>query len=349
MPVVRATAFLLLFPTMCKIECPAHAASEGIRHCLPAVDARFHRTVRRYICIVVVSALAGCSPYLYKTEIDGFAKGVDDLGTAYESGRQLTATDRVDNQHRDWQEGRAKLALSVGCSPPPSGPSDAGDICSLREIGKSTPGPGPSEQESAKAAPIVKALRKYAQALAAVSNVADRDALIAAQAQLKGSVQALAKAADTGQAGAVGPIADLFSTLMLAALDQRRFDILKAGVNAANPSISVLGPALGNALEALRLVRIKELRIAADFHVASLGPTVSRAEYSTHLNKAWDMVNAIDRLRTASPQQAALDMVKAHAELATAINDDSRQFDAVAATIGDFIDKANAVKSALGN
>ena len=134
---------------------------------------------------------------------------------------------------------------------------------------------------------------------------------------------------------------------MTAALDQRRYEILRAGVTAANEPVSTLGTALGDVMGDMRIARTGELRQAADLMIADLGPATASSDYSARLRAARDKVAALEAVRTSDPRQAARDMVVAHAALAKALNDDSRQVESVASAVSNFVDKATALKDAF--
>jgi lactam utilization protein B len=65
------------------------------------------------------------------------------------------------------------------------------------------------------------------------------------------------------------------------------------------------------------------------------------------LNLIEAKVNSLEALRRSDPRQAALDMVKAHEELARALKDDRRQTQAVVTSVRAFVDKAKAVREAF--
>jgi hypothetical protein len=299
------------------------------------------------VATTAITASAACSPYVYKTEINGFSAGVDQLAAAYNAGLRSVAEDRADRQRWLWTDGQAKLAITDGCAPGVAGAPEATTPCGLREVGQPIPEPSKVEQQAANAAPIVKAFQDYAAALAAVTDAADREALDAAQADLKRSVEAFTKQANPALAAGAGPLADLFAAVTGAALDTRRYQVLKAGVTTAKQPVAVLGGVMGDALDALRAARADELQPTAVRLGEGLGPKLGGEAYAVRLDALQGKVAALEALRRATPKQAATDMVAAHDALAQALADNSRQVDTVVSTVKTFVDKAKAVHEAF--
>jgi hypothetical protein len=297
--------------------------------------------------VLITLVVAGCSPYIYKSEINGFSAGVIDLGSAYASGLQSTASERQERYRWQWGTTGARIALTEGCVPQTEVGPDAGPACALREVGKPLVTASQIETQAATAGAIVRALREYADALAAVTNAEDQVTLEAAQAQFRNSVETLAKQRDPTHAAPLGPVADVFAAVTTAALNARRYKMLKEGVTAANGPVAQLGRAMGEALDAIRMARANELRLNADFLVAELGPKFDSADYVSRLTLVEDKVNSLETLQRSDPRKAAEDMVAAHEALTRALNDDRRQTQAVVTSVKAFVDKAKAVREAF--
>lgn len=297
--------------------------------------------------VLLAALLAGCSPYIYRAEINDFATGVEQLGVAYGAGLKNTGGERLERQRWEWAARRAPIALLEGCVLSAPGAVEAESACALREVGKPPPAPSQIERQAFAAAPIVRGLRAYADALAAVTNADDQQALEAAQARFRDSIEALAKQREPAHGTSLGPIVDVFSALTTAALNARRFEILKDGVSAAKEPVAQLGGAMGETLEAIRIARGNELRVTADLLAGDLGPAFSSADYAGRLNLVEGKVQALEALRRSSPRQAAQDLVKAHEGLARALKDEKRQAQAVAAAVRTFVDKAKEVREAF--
>jgi len=291
--------------------------------------------------------VVGCSPYIYKSEINEFSKGVNELSLAYNAGLKSSGSERQERQRWHWVTTRARIALTEGCVPQAFGGPDSAPPCALREVGKAPPAPSKIETQAIEAAPIIKALREYSDALAAVTNAEDQQTLEAAQAQFKNSIQGLVKQRDPALAESLGPVAEVFSAATTATLNARRYNILRGGVIAANEPVTQLGGAIGETLEAIRTARANELRQYADDLMAELGPAFGSADYASRLNLIEGKVNSLEALRRSDPRQAAQDMVKVHEELALAFKDNRRQMQPVIASVRAFVDKTKAVREAF--
>jgi hypothetical protein len=290
---------------------------------------------------LVLVAAAGCSPYVYKQEIDDFAGGVEDLAAAYNDGRTWVFARDIAKTDDGWTRTRAGLTVSA-CDFPDTG--RPGDVeCALHKIGEPVPGPTTLGADVRDGARIVRALTDYSAALAAVANAADREALAASQAKLKSAVQGVANAAAGKAVAAVGPVVDLFNTLTAAALDQQRYAILRSGVTSAQGPVSKLGNVLGDTFRSLWIARGRELRDLANDELR----LAAKGDYPAHLKKAREKVAALETLRTRNPEVAATNMVAAHDALAAALVDDSRQVEAVATAVGNFVSQAQAAREAL--
>jgi hypothetical protein len=227
---------------------------------------RLVRVIGPALCLAVV---AGCSPYVYKQEIDGFAAGVKDLAAAYHESRGYLATRDQEKVDAQWVASHARLTITA-CEFRDAGRPGTVE-CVLHEIAQPVPTPLPDTAIFREVAINVETLSRYATALAAVANAADREALTAAQARLKTAVQGFAKEAAGGTVPGVGPTVDLFSSLTAALLDQQRYAILRSGVSSAKEPVGDLGRTLAVALGGVWMERASALRRTASEDAESLG------------------------------------------------------------------------------
>ncbi len=301
----------------------------------------------RLAVVAAITLLTACSPYVYKTEIGAFASGVGDLTSAYSDGLKELAAARGERERWELTRASAPLALTSGCVPGGAGASMAQTPCVVHEVNKLPAVPSKTELQAASARSAAAALKKYADALAAVTNAEDAQTLAAAQADFNAAIVGLASD-DKSATAELGAVADLFSAVTTAVLNQRRYDALKRGVNAAQEPVATLGNALGEALDSMRVARASELRDTANLMIIGMGGEVKDDEYMKRLVTVQERAAALEALRQSDPKQAASDMIKAHAALAAALSDDARQISAVLAAIRDFVDKAKAVREAFG-
>jgi hypothetical protein len=359
---------------------------------------------------------AGCSPYVYKSEIGKYATGVDRLTSAYQSG--ITEADRASIEEQKQKLMQRKEALdkrtltvhtpktlpqteaaagtstavywSEGCNPfswidSPANSQAEDKSCFIYCIGTTSPcvTSPPRVQETlavvgtasadAEASPTVDitsshpkkptaprypqtqaaidnypkcvVLKDYAEGLAAITNSADRDALDAAQADLKTSAEGLG--AHAGPQGAsAGLLVDVFNYIAGAALDNRRYRALKAAVTSADPAVRTLGQSCGNALSNLRNARAYALYRSGNAVKSGL-QGADEATYAQRIALLQGYAETLEQLRRSNPRAATDEMVKAHEELRVALADDTRQIEPVATAVGNFAKKAAALQSAF--
>ena len=144
------------------------------------------------LVLATVAGVAGCAPYVYKSEINAFSSGVENLATAYKFGLKSLASERAAQERLRLSSDRPPVALSEDCEVSLKVP-EGGPPC-MALAGRREPIPvSPVERQAMTAAPVVQALRDYADALAAVTNAEDEAQLEAAQAMFRDSVESLVK------------------------------------------------------------------------------------------------------------------------------------------------------------
>jgi hypothetical protein len=303
----------------------------------------------------VLVGLTGCSPYNFSNEVGAISTGVDQLSSGFTSGYTQLAADRAALVQLDLTGTRAKVAMATGCLDIPSSQNQS--PCALYPLNGTPPVQSGIEQERDRTTAFLAVLENYAHALVAVTNAADRTAYNAAVAQLASAVGSLAK--DAGPQGAaastVAPAAvNLIGWLVGTALDQQRFDSLKAGVTAASTPLSngtipinYVATEAGAGLFALSLERRKVLVAEANILNARLGPSLTEAAYRQGLSDSQAVVTVLDGLRRADPTAAAAALVKAHEALVAAVNDPNRNYPSLLKAVSDFTDQASTLHTAL--
>ena len=308
------------------------------------------------LCLLALFGLAACSPYSFPKEVAAIGMGVDQLSDGYAAGFAGLAADRAATVQLDLTGSRAKVAMASSCLA--AKPQNDQVPCELFRFGGPAPALSGIELKRGQTMAVLDVLKGYAHALVAVTNAADRAAYDTAVAQLSGAVGALARNADSVAPGAsaVAPAAvDLAGWLVGTALDQQRFDSLRAGVTAAGTPgangrspIATVATTLGSGLVALSQARQAVLVKEANMLVDRLGPSLDDAAYRQGLSDAQAVVAALDGLRQADPAAAAAGLVRAHDALVAAVNDPSRNYPALLEAVGDFADRAAALQAALG-
>ena len=307
---------------------------------------------------LVLLSLGACSPYPFSKEVSGISTGVDQVSSGFTAGYAALTADRAASAQYQLTSRRSKASLAPSCGVP-VGTSAASQLpCVVFPAGDTPPGLAKIEQERDKIMGALTGLQNYAHALAAVTNAADRTAYDAAVAQLSGSVGALAKNADAAAPGlsTIAPAAvNLVGWVVGTALDQQRFDSLKAAVNAvdkpltpggANP-IHVVAGTLAIGLEDLGNARREILRREAVAMASTLGSALKDAAYRQRLSDLQAVLTVLDGLRHSDPAGTTSGLEQAHDALVKAVNDQTRQYAALLKAVGDFADKAATLRSAF--
>ena len=279
-------------------------------------------------------------------------------------------------------QGNAGQPANVGDEKPKKGERDTcGLVYKPREEWQRSALPF---DENVRLMPYVKTLQKYAVALADITNAADLDALRAAQVKLAGAVGELVTVAGGTSSGgprevaAAGPIIALVNYFTTAFLDWRRYRELRSAVPKANPSVATVGQGLGEILEELRgeqLVALRDIEVSltskldpdrtkipnatvktlcascsTDLQstVGSIARRLDEQAYASRLDALRATADSLEKLRTTHPGAAAAEMVKAHNELAKALQDDTqRQEQAVIEATVAFLEKAAALRASM--
>jgi hypothetical protein len=277
--------------------------------------------------------------------VNGWTAGVTLLRQGYDAALTSAAADRAATQAVAFNDARPRLDIPAACR-------DAGQAgCTLQPRGPLAPAVADDTPElaAAGAAPALDALQDYAKAIAAITNAADQAALASAQAALGNAIGGAAKAAKLGGNGPAE--ANAAAQLVIAAgglwLEDRRYRALRAGVLGAEAPVATLAGMLGREMTALRATRMRQLYAAVLLLDARLGPGLPPPAYATRLALLQGKLGALNEVRRSDPAEAAGKLAAAHAALATALRDDSRQVGPVLESVNAFLKAATAVHDAF--
>lgn len=221
------------------------------------------RANAKFFVVMLLVTLAACSPYSFQKEVTSFSWGVDHLSSGFANGFSALASDRQAKLELDLTTSLSKVSISSSCFAALSEVPPGAAPCELFPTGTTPPALTDIEKTRNQTTSALNALKNYADALAAVTNAADRTAFNNAASQLSGSVGALAKTAGAVVPGAsiLAPVTtNVLAWLVGTALDQQRFDTLKAAVDLVGTAslngkstISVVATTMGAGFYALRL------------------------------------------------------------------------------------------------
>jgi hypothetical protein len=219
---------------------------------------------------------------------------------------------------------------------------------------KNTPRPDPYPVEDL--VPATTRLTNYMEALAAVTNAADRTDYDAAVTKLGTAVTAVMTAAGGPAGAAVGAGINLFGWLLGNALDIQRFEALKAAVNLVDKPtgpdnkkpFNTVVIAIANSIDGLAQHRREDLQTQMGKRSVALGDgSLSAADYAARMAEVESLGAQIDALNQTSAIAPANALMKAHLQLVVAVNQSRPDIGDLLTTLGTLKDKVAALQAAL--
>ncbi len=325
------------------------------------IDSKRRRT-SVWILPLLLGATA-CSPYSFSSEVASISNGVDKMAESFSSGYEGLAGDLATTKQVEMAAKRQRILLSGACDDEVNARRSNTAVCGLYIVGTPTPELTDLQLTQAQTMRSVRVLKKYANALAAVTNAADRTAYDAAVGQLAGAVATVSASANLAAPGAgmIAPAAvNVFGWVVGTALDQQRYDSLRTAVNQvgkplpdeANPNprspIRIVTGTLGMGLSELTNARIGALSREAGILAIGLSSLpLSDEAYRKQLAEAWAAAATAEALRRSDPQGAAADLADAHDKLVEAVSDPGRSYGSLLKAVGEFGEKISALHTAM--
>jgi hypothetical protein len=309
----------------------------------------------------LLALVAGCSPYSFSKETAAMSDGVNKISDAFSTGYSSLAADRANRVQTTILDSRERVRVAPICQVSDA-KHDGTELCALY-VGKDEPRLAPAEQTHPDTSKAIKRLKDYANALAAVTNAADRTAYDAAVAQLSGAVGTITTKLDAVEPGistlapaAVNVVGWLFGT----ALDQQRYASLKRAITTVglpvaddhnkdpDSPIRVVTRAFGKGLLMLKISRLGVLQNELAALVRGLNERgLGNDAYRSRLTDSQTTLATIVALRQSDPTGAASDLADAHDALVLAVSDPTKNYTALVKALGDFTDKVSALHTAL--
>ena len=308
------------------------------------------KVIRIIIAFSILPIVCGCSPYLYKDEVGSFNAGVGQLNSAYSDGLEALTNDRAQKSKWSWITVRSALAPTEGCVLDVADAPKSTIPCELHAVNQPVPSPSQTAEQIRQAKAVFDSLENYSAGLSSITNAADRAAFDAAQEKFKVALQNIADLANKNDAAVkqkLGAIANVFADISGIYLDDRRFEALKSGTEAANPAIKVLGMVAGKSLDALRYDRGRQVYDTINLMSANIGPSMDPSSYGTRVDLLQGKVSVLERLRNSDPLRASKEMVEAHEKLVAALGEKDRQAKAIFIEIQKFLNDSSAVRNAF--
>lgn len=200
---------------------------------------------------------------------------------------------------------------------------------------------------------LADALAAYAAQLKAIVSAADGAQLEAATADVGAAAQSLrdklAASDPTAKPLNIGPIASFIGTGLQLALEARRFAVLKNVAGKADPIVHEASGRLS--IFANQLYYINELDpafIAADDAVERAAPDPSKSStFATRVAEASKQEQAYAAVAAVRPGDVFKAVADAHHDLVAALDDSSRQIDALKQSVAKLSEKAKALADVL--
>ncbi|MBX9698749.1 MAG: hypothetical protein K2X74_04895 [Acetobacteraceae bacterium] len=319
--------------------------------------------------LAILLLAGGCSPYVYGPEIARFAGATTRLDEAVVAVRADSARTFTSRTWQGLRAGIASGATTVRLHPacgPGAAPDQAvpalpdGERCVIL-VAQRGPGGAWSEQifatdpnavHYARAVAVMQALDDYAAALKALSNADDRKALDAATAQFCTGAGAIAAAA--GVAGPVfGAVCGLVGQTLGIGLDHARYRRLRDGVEIAQARVipsfaTVLAETLERAQNNRRaLLREETRQNVVTLRAAATVWASSPAAYDARTAALSGAATSLGAIRASNPRAVAQAMAEAHAALAAALADDTRQVEPLTNAVSKFANEVEKLRQAI--
>jgi hypothetical protein len=201
---------------------------------------------------------------------------------------------------------------------------------------------------------LLPALKAYATALAGIADAADRDALQESVGKAKEQVTRLGTRIDdldgktSPFVSTIAPVADLVGTVLIAVLEQRRYQALVGVTKGADPVVTKAAMILSNISMPMTAIELQE---AGRAYLGSLPdpgqPPLDEDAWALAYAKARSARENYLAIFATSPTSAFKAMAAAHHELTVALADPKRQYESLKTSIEDFTDKAKAAYDAI--
>lgn len=340
---------------------------------------------RALLAVVLLSA--ACTPTVYKPDVERLSTSIDSATKSFNTLVAVNATNDISDRSKLFATDKTRIALDPNCAridrfikeqnqcltdwslfrqnpSTASKPSCAEPVpfapipSELQQcgIGKMQDGrfvgvPLASAKDAQNHLRLAEALAAYAVQLGAIVAADDGDHLVAAATDAGAAAQSLRDKLVTTDSKArpadIGPIADFIGTGLLLVLEARRFAILKNVAGRADPVVQQASGYLS--IFANQLYYINELQPA----YAALDDAAMRAipepmsTFSARVDEATAREQAYAAALAVTPGDVFKAVADAHHDLVAALNDPSRQTDALKKSIATLSAKAKALADIL--
>lgn len=344
-------------------------------------------SAKKCLILVTAITSAACTPTVYKPDVERLSSAIGSATDSFRTLVVDNSTNDIADRNKGFVIDQTRLALDPEClkvdayikeqnlcmaswslfrqgpstapkpscvEPVPFAPIPAEmQQCNIGKMqqGRFVSVPPATAGDAQNHLRLAEALAAYAAQLSAIVSAVDREQLESAVADATAaahSLQAELNAAKpNSKAVDVGPIADFVGTGLLLVLEARRFAILKNVASKADPIVQQASGQL--ALFANQLYYINALQPA----FAALDNAVQRAlpeaseKFPARVVEATARERAYAAALAVTPGEVFKAVADAHRDLIAALNDPSRQIDALKTAVATLSSKAKALADAL--
>lgn len=312
--------------------------------------------------------LSACSPAAYDEQVADFSGGLQQAAAMVEEHRRLENQFRDAARDLELMRDRPPVRLDPDCLDTfakldslikaGGGPLTADDYarCGLqtRDDNGDWSGDALADSDALNdSMALVAALNAYAQALDAMLSGEGREQFTQSADALGESVASLAGTVEntTGEAvpgpGAIEPLTALIAEAGEIYLENRRFQVMKAVVQEADPIVQTASLHLAQTIAAVNLSNADRARAQLDVASEAFRRDLSEADYQRALDGMTDQHEALLTLLSADPGQVFASMGRSHAALKNAVEDPHTQLSASIESAKDFFNTARDAHEAL--
>lgn len=342
---------------------------------------------KKGILLAVVLLEAACAPTVYKPDVQRLSADINSATNSFKKMVTDNPSHDLADRNKGFVDNKTRLALDPDCAKIEAFIRDQNECLTRWSEFRQDPSamPKPNCAEPVPFAPIppelkrcrigkleggvfvpvrvatandaqnhlrlAEALAAYAAQLDAIVSVTDGDQLEAAAADAGAAAQSLqnklATAGTTAKTIDVGPIASFIGTGLRLALEAKRFAILKNVVEKADPVVQQTGGQLSVFSNQLYYVNELQPAFAAFDKAVQRGVPEPSGTFPARVQEATVQEQAYAATLAATPSEVFKAVADAHHSLVTALNDPSRQIDALKQSIATLNTKAKALAAVL--
>lgn len=347
----------------------------------------FRKISIRWILLAAAILSSACTPTIYKPDVQRLSADIDSATNSFKKLVADNHSHDVADRNRSFVDDKTRLALDPDCTKIEAFIGDQNECLTrwseFRQNASTIPKPNCAEPvpftpippelkhcrigklENGAFVPVrvatandaqnhlrlAEALTAYAAQLNAIVSATDGDALEAAAADAGAAAQSLqnklSAANQTAKTTDVGPIASFIGTGLRIALEAKRFAVLKNVVEKADPVVQQVSGQLS--VFSNQLYYISELQPAFAAFEKAVQRSVPEPSntFPARVQEATNQEQAYAATLAATPSEVFEAVADSHHNLVAALNDPSRQIDALKQSIATLNTKVKALAAIL--